>query len=121
MKRERLDGTIEWRVDPHGSINHRRPHGDGGQLITEMFPPKRAPVLSRLGTVLVPLDGTPAAEHALPYAVALARRSGAEVAVAHVYSTLQAANEPELLGWHAGQYLVEPCRDYLESLARRLA
>ena len=28
---------------------------------------------------------------------------------------------PELLGWHAGEYRVEPCRDYLEALAGRLA
>jgi nucleotide-binding universal stress UspA family protein len=71
--------------------------------------------------VLVPLDGTPVAEHALPYALALARRAGAEVAIAHVYSAVQAANEPGLLGWHGGEYLVEPCRDYLSTVARRLA
>jgi nucleotide-binding universal stress UspA family protein len=73
-----------------------------------------------LRTVLVPLDGTPVAERALPYALAIARRAGAEVALAHVYSTLQAANQPELLGWHAGEYRVEPSRDYLEVLAGRL-
>ena len=72
-------------------------------------------------TVLAPLDGTPTAEHALPYALAIARRAGAEVALAHVYSTLQAANKPELLGWHAGEYRVEPGRDYLEALAGRLS
>jgi nucleotide-binding universal stress UspA family protein len=73
-----------------------------------------------LRTVLVPVDGSPAAEHALPYALALARRSGAEVALVNVYSTLQAANDPERLGWHAGEYLVEPLRDYLDDLARRV-
>jgi nucleotide-binding universal stress UspA family protein len=69
----------------------------------------------------VPLDGTPAAEHVLPYALALARLAGAEVTLAHVYSALQAAAEPELLGWDGGLYRVEPCRDYLEALAARLA
>jgi nucleotide-binding universal stress UspA family protein len=68
----------------------------------------------------VPLDGSPAAEHALPYALALARRSGAEVMLAHVYSALQAAGDPELLGWSGGEYLVEPLRDYLEGLAARV-
>jgi nucleotide-binding universal stress UspA family protein len=74
-----------------------------------------------LRTVLVPLDGTPVAEHALPYALTLARRAGAEVVIAHVYSAAQAANEPGLLGWHDGDYLAEPARDYLMTLARRLA
>jgi nucleotide-binding universal stress UspA family protein len=69
----------------------------------------------------VPLDGTAAAEHALPYALALARRAGAEVTLVHVYSTLQAANHPEGLGWRGGQYLVEPLREYLDGLALRLA
>jgi nucleotide-binding universal stress UspA family protein len=49
----------------------------------------------QLRTILVPVDGSPAAEHALPYALALARRTGAKVALVGVYSTLQAANEPE--------------------------
>jgi nucleotide-binding universal stress UspA family protein len=74
-----------------------------------------------LRTVLVPVDGSPAAEHALPAALTLARRSGAEVALVNVYSTLQAANDPERLGWHAGEYLVEPLRDYLDDLAGRVA
>jgi nucleotide-binding universal stress UspA family protein len=74
-----------------------------------------------LRTVLVPVDGSPAAENAIPAALALARRSGAEVALVNVYSTLQAANDPERLGWHAGEYLVEPLRDYLDDLAERVA
>jgi nucleotide-binding universal stress UspA family protein len=72
-----------------------------------------------LRSVLVPLDGTPASEHALPYALALARLSGAEVTLAHVYSAVRAANDPELLGWRGGEYLVEPLRDYLDALAAR--
>jgi nucleotide-binding universal stress UspA family protein len=79
------------------------------------------PLLPRLRTILVPVDGSPAAEHALPYALALARRSGAEVTLLNVYSTLQAANDPELLGWRGGEYVVEPHRDYLDDLAARAA
>jgi nucleotide-binding universal stress UspA family protein len=74
-----------------------------------------------LRTVLVPVDGTRVAEHALPAALALAHRAGAEVTLVHVYSTLQAASDPELLGWRGGQYLVEPLRDYLDGLAERVA
>jgi nucleotide-binding universal stress UspA family protein len=69
----------------------------------------------------VPVDGTPAAEHALPFALALARRSGAEVTLANVYSAPQAANDPERLGWRGGEYLVEPLREYLDALTRRVA
>jgi nucleotide-binding universal stress UspA family protein len=38
-----------------------------------------------------------------------------------VYSALRVADKPERFGWHAGRYRVEPGRDYLESLADRLA
>lgn len=80
-----------------------------------------APRSPQLRTVLVPVDGSLAAEHALPYALALAGRAGAEVALVNVYSALQAANDPERLGWHGGEYLVEPLRDYLDDLAQRVA
>jgi nucleotide-binding universal stress UspA family protein len=66
------------------------------------------------------VDGSPAAEHALPYALAIARRAGAEVTLVNVYSTLQAANDPERLGWRGGEDLVEPLRGYLDGLARRV-
>ena len=84
-------------------------------------PRQVAPRPPPLRSVLVPVDGTSAAEHALPYAVALARRAGAEVMLAHVYSTLLAANDPERLGWRGGEHLVAPLRDYLDALAARVA
>jgi nucleotide-binding universal stress UspA family protein len=43
------------------------------------------------------------------------------VALVNVYSTLQAANDPERLGWRGGEYPVEPLRDYLDDLAGRVA
>ncbi len=82
--------------------------------------PEAAPRPPPLRSIVVPLDGTPAAEHALPYALALARRSGAEVTLVHIYSTFSNAVDPERLGCHAGDYFVEPLRDYLEALAARL-
>jgi nucleotide-binding universal stress UspA family protein len=36
-------------------------------------------------SILVPLDGSPFGEHALPYALDIARRTGAQIHLAHVY------------------------------------
>ncbi len=41
---------------------------------------------SRLRSLVVPLDGTSFAEHALPHAIAIARRSGAKVRLVQVHS-----------------------------------
>src|SRR4051794_31514224 len=124
MIHERSIGT----ASRSGSCERRRPFGalprpetERGRQVREARPEQSAPRPPRLRTVLVPVDGSPAAEHALPYALTLARRAGAEVALVNVYSTLQAANDPERLGWHGGEYLVEPLRDYLDDLARRVA
>ncbi len=38
-------------------------------------------------SILVPLDGSPFGEHALPYAFDIARRTGAQLHLAHVYDT----------------------------------
>jgi nucleotide-binding universal stress UspA family protein len=114
-----MPNRLVWKRTNRSSTP-RRPER-GGREVSAETRPEPTPRLSLPRNVLVPLDGTPAAEHALPYALAVARRAGAELTLAHVYSTLQAANDPELLGWHAGEYRVEPGRDYLESLTRRLA
>lgn len=122
MKRERPNSHTATRgLGSPGVLARWSRAGEGMSPSAEVTPLERVPVRSRLRTVLVPLDGTPVAEHALPYALAIARRAGADVALTHVYSTLQAANQPELLGWQAGEYRVEPSRDYLEALAGRLA
>jgi nucleotide-binding universal stress UspA family protein len=73
-------------------------------------------------SILVPLDGSPFAEHALPYALAVARRAGARVEVAHAHPPPDPArpdwprppperSDPESL---AGR------RAYLDGVARRL-
>src|SRR5690349_1554742 len=43
----------------------------------------------RIRTIAVPLDGTLVAEHALPHALAIARRSGAGLRLIHAYSGLE--------------------------------
>lgn len=113
--------TLSRELGSPGTLTPWSSAGDRVSSIAVSTGRERPQMRSQLRTVLVPLDGTTVAEHALPYALAIARRAGAEVVLAHVYSTFQAANRPELLGWHAGEYRVEPCRDYLEALAERLA
>ncbi len=75
-------------------------------------------------TVLVPLDGSPFAEQALPYAVGIVRRAGATLDLVHVH-VLQVLEEHK-----AGRYAYDPGFDkehqrkerlYLESTAKSLA
>jgi nucleotide-binding universal stress UspA family protein len=72
-------------------------------------------------TVLVPLDGSQQAEHALPHALAIARRSGATLRVVHVYSRLD-YDEP--WQWPAGLETDDRPRrgkrDYLRDVADRI-
>ena len=97
-----------------------RPHRASDEVARAARVPQTAPRLPLLRSILVPVDGTPEAEHALPFALALARRSGAEVMLANVYSAPQGANDPERLGWRGGEYLVEPLREYLDGLTKRV-
>lgn len=108
------NGAIERRdrvVRRGGTGNATSPWGRSLQSV------QRPP---RLRSVLVPVDGTPAAEHALPFALALARRTEAELTLASVHSAPQAAHEPERLGWRGGGYPDEPLREYLGALALRV-
>src|SRR5689334_17365453 len=73
-------------------------------------------------SILVPLDGSPFAGHALPYALALARRGAGRLSLVTVSTPLEEAYveglyfsaaelEQEIVGRH---------RDYLEGTARRV-
>lgn len=78
---------------------------------------------SRYRTVLVPLDGKPFSEHALPFALGIARRSGAEIRLVHVHSPLESIDWAESLFYHAGLDVWNRRRQqaYLDSLVQRLA
>jgi nucleotide-binding universal stress UspA family protein len=67
--------------------------------------------------LLVPLDGSPTAEVALPYAEALARRSGAKLTL------VRAANTPPFFGDRSLAYIRELAKaeDYLGAIARELS
>jgi len=74
-------------------------------------------------TILVPLDGSPFAEHALPLALNLARRAGAALRLVHVYSPT-ALVYPELYPVDGDSFECEiktGQRIYLEGVVRRIA
>jgi nucleotide-binding universal stress UspA family protein len=73
-------------------------------------------------SILVPLDGSPFSEHALPLALTIARRSGATLHVAHVHMPLtMAEGEGLLLSEHSLDFKVrERERGYLEKVVKRL-
>ncbi|MCS6880840.1 MAG: universal stress protein [Oscillochloridaceae bacterium] len=75
-------------------------------------------------TILVPLDGSPFGEHALPMAVTLARRGNIQIALAHVHHLFAPSLAP------TGAPVVDPRVDavlredeeaYLADVARRIA
>ncbi len=75
-------------------------------------------------TILVPLDGSPFGEHALPVAIALARRGSLQLALVHVHQVIVPAPGP------AGAALYDPAIDalvreeeaaYLADVSHRIA
>jgi nucleotide-binding universal stress UspA family protein len=73
-------------------------------------------------TLLVPLDGTLQAEHALPYALSIARRSRATVRLAHVHSRL---DHSEAWNMHPSEETQDRRKrekqEYLNDVADRIA
>jgi nucleotide-binding universal stress UspA family protein len=76
----------------------------------------------RYRSLLVPVDGERFGEHALPLALGIARRAGAEVRVVHVHCPLQSAYRPETLYYDSGldAFLRRRQQAYLNDLIRRL-
>jgi len=79
-----------------------------------------------LKTVLVPLDGSPLAEFALPYVAAMAKEMKLEVVLVRAYSV---PTEDHLLGGEEGYFadfeqlvatLKEDVKDYLDKRAQQL-
>ena len=71
--------------------------------------------------ILVPLDGTTFGEHALPVALAIARRVGAEVEIAHVHGAAAPLYAGSELITDGGieSVLREHEQNYLKDVARR--
>jgi nucleotide-binding universal stress UspA family protein len=73
-------------------------------------------------SILVPLDGSTFAEHALPLALALARRSGAALHLVHVLQPLASvySEAPLFADTNLEDRIKERLRGYLESVAARV-
>lgn len=69
--------------------------------------------------ILVPLDGSEAAEHALPHAASIARRSGARIALVHAMPETGTAEPADAYG--PGNDGREKALAYLQEARRRLA
>jgi nucleotide-binding universal stress UspA family protein len=72
-------------------------------------------------SLLVPLDGSPFSEHALPLALGLAKRSGAALKLLHVQPPYVTLPPDADLGPPLEEELDRNARAYLDALARRIA
>ena len=72
-------------------------------------------------TILVPLDGSPLGERALPVALALARRSRARVELAHVRGPRASFANAPMYDTRLDEELEQGIRDRTSALAERLA
>jgi nucleotide-binding universal stress UspA family protein len=77
----------------------------------------------RYRSLLVPVDGSPFGEHALPLALGIARRAGADIRVVHVHLPLEPIILRERIQHHSGldAWLRRRQQEYLDGLIRRLA
>jgi nucleotide-binding universal stress UspA family protein len=77
----------------------------------------------RYRSILVPVDGSSFGEHALPLALGIACRTGADVRVVHVHLPLESVFQREGLPRNSGldAWLRLRQQEYLDDLIRRLA
>jgi nucleotide-binding universal stress UspA family protein len=73
--------------------------------------------------IIVPLDGTSYAEHALPWGIHIAELAGGRVRLLHVHETMQLAFHPRRLQPFPeyDRLLREPMDKYIADVARRVA
>jgi nucleotide-binding universal stress UspA family protein len=73
--------------------------------------------------VIVPLDGTPFAEHALPWAIQIAELAGAPLRMIHVHQHMQPAFHERGRALYRGfdRLLREPIEAYMAAAVRRVA
>lgn len=98
--------------------------GDLSDLRTVQETPTIPPE-AEFNTILVPLDGSAHAEHALPFALSIARRNGATIRLALVHAPITPNDDPWSM-YHRSflvdvdQERVRHKQDYLNSVRRRI-
>src|SRR5437764_3072546 len=71
-------------------------------------------------TILVPLDGSPFAEHALPVALSIARRTGATLELMHAHTAFVYVESALIYDTRLDLQLRGEEQTYLEAAAKRL-
>jgi nucleotide-binding universal stress UspA family protein len=74
-------------------------------------------------SLLVPLDGSAFAEHALPFALSIARRAGASINLVkvHIPFTKAYADSPSLFSDQVEDKVIAQERAYLDEMTKRIA
>jgi nucleotide-binding universal stress UspA family protein len=98
----------------------RNLHSETGARIAAPAP---VHVRQKFRSILVPVDGTPFGEHAIPVALGIAERAGAEVTLVHIHAPLQFESHANRLypDGVVDEWLLRERRDCLNGLLRRTA
>jgi nucleotide-binding universal stress UspA family protein len=109
---DRVQPKVDWRgTSPYPM--------EPGLSRTDWLPAVTRSTAKKFRSVLVPLDGTPLGESALPLAVSVARAAGAELQLVHVHSPMDIGyfgHAPTLYDNGVKRYYTR----YVERLARRI-
>lgn len=110
------------------SVPHTMPNGRHESSLTDRVREETEEVgltllpAARYRSVLVPVDGELFGEHALPLALGIARRAGAELRVVHVHCPMQSTFSRETVPYRTGLDVLLRDRQqaYLDGLFRRV-
>jgi nucleotide-binding universal stress UspA family protein len=82
--------------------------------------PRNTPLFKE---VVVPLDGSPYAEHALPWGIQLAKLAGVRIRIVHVHLKMEPRFHSRRLDLydHTDRLLRRPMEDYMTRIARQIA
>lgn len=121
---DKLDRAIQTNGDRPTMPQSDRQDANGtspcGSLAAQLAPAVLP--LNTFRTLLVPLDGSSFSEHAIPRAIAIARRSGATIRLVHVHSFLDSIDDPWRLHREGDlvEHLLRQKQAYLNDLVRRI-
>ena len=105
---------------PQGTLHQNAIESDGSDALTLDRPADNTQ--RNIRSILVPLDGSLTAEHALPHALSIASRAGATIRLIHVHSRLDHVEPWQMsLSHETMERRKRVKRDYLREIARRIA